>query len=100
MLHRDPLRNHLEELARQAAAASVSLYQLVLTGEGLVHDGLWLIEYAKKAADRVGLDVKEDVRRALIRIRSELATLVVNMFPEEVLEPEDVRPDLTAEVGQ
>jgi hypothetical protein len=92
-------RESVEELARKAAAANLSLYQLVLTGESLVHDGLWLIEYAKKAADKVGLDVDWDVRRALIRIRSELGTLVLNLFPEEVLEPEDVRPDCT-EVGQ
>jgi hypothetical protein len=93
-------RESVEELARKAAAANLSLYQLVLVGEGMVNDGLWLIEYAKRSADRVGLDVDEDVRRALIRIRSALATLVANAFPEEVAEPEDVRPDLTAEVGQ
>ena len=95
-------RLNVEELVRQAAMASVSLFQLVLTGEVLVTDGLWLIERALKDARKVGLnDLEKDVRRALIRIRSELSTLVANMFPEEVAEPEDVRPDLTArEVGQ
>ena len=82
-------------------AASLSAYQLLASGEKLVDEGLFMIEKALEDARRAGLDLEEEARRALIRIRSSLGTLEANLFPEEVLDPESLYPEYSArEVGQ
>ena len=91
----------LERLVQRASVASVSLYQLIASGERIVDEGLFMIEKAIEDARRAGLDLEEEARRALIRIRSSLSTLEVNLFPEEVLDPESLYPEYSErEVGQ
>jgi len=84
-------------------AANLSTYQLLASGEKLVDEGLFMIEKALEDARRAGLDLEEEARRALIRIRSSLGTLEANLFPEELADPESLYPEYSEsarEVGQ